>query len=358
MSSLFDSVSFAHGPAMKNRFMLAPLTNQQSHPNGVLSDEEYRWLTMRAQGGFGLTMTAASHVQAIGQGFPGQIGCFSDDHIPGLTRLASGIRTEGSLAIVQLHHAGRRSPRDLIGTDPVAPGPDEPTGSRALTNDEVHGLIADFITAAKRCVTAGFDGVELHGAHDYILCEFLNAELNTRTDEFGGTIENRARIIFDIAKGIRATTREDFHLALRLSPELFGLKTRDIVTVYEMAIDSELFDLVDLSLWSTFKEASDPDFAGQRLIDLFAPLERKSTRLAVAGKLYHAHEMREAIEAGADMVALGRVAITNHNVPDLVRVNPDFSMRELPVSRATLAEEGLSETFINYMAGWNGFVAD
>ena len=87
MMSLFDSVPFAHGPAMKNRFMLAPLTNQQSHDDGTLSDEEFRWLTMRAQGGFGLTMTCAAHVQKVGQGFPGQLGCFGREHVPGLSRL-------------------------------------------------------------------------------------------------------------------------------------------------------------------------------------------------------------------------------------------------------------------------------
>ena len=88
MTTLLDPMSFPRGPGMKNRFMLAPLTNSQSHPDGVLSDEEYRWLTMRAQGGFGLTMTCAAHVQAIGQGFPGQLGVFGDEHLEGLTRLA------------------------------------------------------------------------------------------------------------------------------------------------------------------------------------------------------------------------------------------------------------------------------
>src|SRR5215472_6168197 len=102
MTSLFEPLSFARGPAMKNRFMLAPLTNLQSHPDGVLSDDEFRWLTLRAKGGFGLTMTCAAHVQAVGQGFPGQLGFFSDRHLPGLTRLAQTIRSEGSVAVAQL----------------------------------------------------------------------------------------------------------------------------------------------------------------------------------------------------------------------------------------------------------------
>ena len=118
---LFAPMTFSHGPAMPTRMMLAPLTNLQSNADGTLSDDEFHWLTLRAKGGFGLTMTCAAHVQAVGQGFPGQLGIFSDAHLPGLTRLAAAIKAEGSLAVVQLHHAGMRSPKDLIGTAPVCP---------------------------------------------------------------------------------------------------------------------------------------------------------------------------------------------------------------------------------------------
>ena len=186
MSDPFAPLTFSHGPAMKNRFMLAPLTNCQSHPDGVLSDEEFRWLTMRAQGGFGLTMTCAAHVQREGQGFPGQLGVFADKHLPGLTRLAAAIRAAGSLSAVQLHHAGMRSPKELIGEAPHCPSEDAETGSRALTTGEVEQLTEDFIAAAVRADTAGFDGVELHGAHGYILCQFLSPETNRRDDRYGG----------------------------------------------------------------------------------------------------------------------------------------------------------------------------
>ena len=118
---LFAPLSLTHGPALKNRFMLAPLTNLQSAPDGVLSDDEFKWLTYRAKGGFALTMTCAANVQRIGQGFPGQLGVFGDQHLPGLTRLAETIRESGSLAVVQLHHAGMRSPKDLIGEAPACP---------------------------------------------------------------------------------------------------------------------------------------------------------------------------------------------------------------------------------------------
>ncbi len=224
MTDLTEAMAFARGPAMKNRFMLAPLTNWQSHPDGRLSDEEVAWLTHRAAGGFGLVMTAAAHVQRAGQGFPGQLGVFGEDHLAGLTRLADAIRALGALSSVQLHHAGIRSPAELIGETPVGPSEDAETGARALTTEEVEQLIEDFIAGAVRAQAAGFDGVELHGAHGYILCAFLSAATNRRTDRYGGAFENRARILLEIIKGVRARTRPDFQLGLPLSPERFCLK--------------------------------------------------------------------------------------------------------------------------------------
>src|SRR5512139_4139385 len=132
MTDLFAPLSFVRGLGMKNRFMLAPLTNLQSRPDGRLSDDEFNWLTLRAKGGFGLTMTCAAHVQAQGQGFPGQLGIWSDFHLEGLGRLAQAIKAAGSLAVVQLHHAGMRSPAALIGTQPVCPSANAEFNARAL----------------------------------------------------------------------------------------------------------------------------------------------------------------------------------------------------------------------------------
>ena len=216
MTDLFDPISFKRGPGWKNRFMLAPLTNCQSHPDGRLSDEEFHWLTMRATGGFGLVMTCAAHVQRIGQGFPGQLGVFSDIHLPGLTRLAAEIKAQGAVSSVQLHHTPPPTSRParpaeaLIGERPVGPSEDAETNTRALSTEEVEQLTEDFIAAAVRAEKAGFDGVELHGAHGYILCAFLSPDTNRRDDRYGGSVENRARIVFDIIKGVRERTRPDF----------------------------------------------------------------------------------------------------------------------------------------------------
>ena len=123
---------------MKNKFMLAPMTNTQSYEDGHLSEEELNWLTMRAEGQFGIVMTCASHVQPMRKGFPGQLGIFSDEQISGHKKIVSNLHSFGSLAVVQLHHAGMRSPKELIGEAPVCPSPNEKLKARELSLEEVN----------------------------------------------------------------------------------------------------------------------------------------------------------------------------------------------------------------------------
>jgi 2,4-dienoyl-CoA reductase-like NADH-dependent reductase (Old Yellow Enzyme family) len=283
MTDLFSPLSFSRGPAMKNRFMLAPMTNQQSYPDGRLSDEEYAWLTKRATGGFGLVMTCASHVQPVGQGFPGQLGIFGDEHLEGLTRLAAGIKERGAISSVQLHHAGYRAPKDLVGT-PVCPSDNPETGARGLTLDEVGTLRDDFIAAAKRAEKAGFDGVEVHGAHGYVLAEFLSPEVNQRTDRYGGSSENRSRLLFEIIDGIRAQCRSDFQVGLRLSPERYAQSLDEIIAVAGEVMRQDKIDYLDLSLWDVTKEPEDERFKGRTLLSCFTELPRGNVRLGAAGK--------------------------------------------------------------------------
>jgi len=356
MTSLFQPLHFNNGSVMKNRFMLAPLTNLQSHADGRLSDDEYRWLTMRAKGGFGLTMTCASHVQAIGKGFPGQLGCFSDQHLEGLTRLATGIKTEDSLAVVQLHHAGMRSPPDEIEGQPVCPSDDEKTGSRALELAEVHQLKEDFIRAAERAEKAGFDGVQVHGAHGYILGQFLSPEINQRNDEYGGSLENRSRLIFEIIDGIRKRCQPGFLLGVRLSPERFGMKLEEVIEVSKNLMNEGRIDCLDISLWDSFKEPYEEEFQGRTLMSYFTELDRGTVKLGVAGKISTPQDAQKCLQSGADFVSLGRAAILHHDFPKQLKVNPDFIPVSIPVTMDYLRSQGLGEAFVQYMAGWEGFV--
>ncbi|ANI79168.1 NADH:flavin oxidoreductase [Sphingobium sp. EP60837] len=337
--------------------MLAPMTNQQSHPDGRLSDEEYNWLTKRATGGFGLVMTCASHVQSVGQGFPGQLGIFGDEHIEGLTRLAAGIKERGAISSVQLHHAGYRAPKDLVGT-PVCPSDNPETGARGLTLDEVETLRDDFIAAAVRAEKAGFDGVEVHGAHGYVLAEFLSPEVNQRTDRYGGSSENRSRLLFEIIEGIRAQCRSDFQIGLRLSPERYEQSLEEIIAVAGEIMRQDKIDYLDLSLWDVTKEPEDERFKGRTLLSCFTDLPRGNVRLGAAGKVMSGPAAASVIEAGCDFVSIGRAAILRHDFPERVRDDSGYDSPPLPVTAEHLLDEGLAEAFIAYMNSWPGFVAE
>ena len=337
--------------------MLAPLTNQQSHDDGTCSDDELRWLTMRAEGGFGIVTTCAAHVDPLGQGFPGQLGCFDDRLLPGLERLASGLSRPGAVGLVQLHHAGRRAPAELIGAQPVAPCDDAETGARALSTAEVEAVVESFADGAVRAQQAGFAGVELHAAHDYLICEFLSADLNHRTDAYGGSPEARSRLLFTIIAEVRRRCGDDLLLAVRLSPEGFGQRTGDIVELYDRLVACGEVDLIELSLWDSFKAPLEEDL-GASLLGLFSDRPRGDVRLAAAGHLRSGTAVTEVLDAGADIASLGRFGITNHDAPRLIAADPSAAMREYPVSRDLLASEGVGPIFVEYLTNWPGFVGD
>ncbi len=357
MKKLDDTILFSCGASMKNRFMLAPLTNTQSHEDGSLSDEEFHWLTMRAKGQFGLVMTCASHVQAIGKGFPGQLGIFDDKHIEGHTRLAKEIKSHGSLAVIQLHHAGMRSEPRLLDGSPVAPSTVERKGARGLTLEEVKELRDDFIAAAVRAKQSGYDGVEIHGAHGYIVAQFLSQSINQRNDGYGGSLENRARLLFEIINGVRESCGANFLLGVRLSPERFGMELSEMKTLCQQLIDEGEIDFLDISLWDCFKYPEEEEHRGKTLLQHFTELDFKDVKLTVAGKIHTAKQVSEILNSKVDFVTVGRSGILHHDFPIKVMNDNNFETISLPVTSEYLRNQGLSEKFIKYMSNWKGFVA-
>lgn len=353
MAQLSDPLTLRSGAVLKNRFVLAPLTNLQSHPDGVLSEDEFRWLTMRAEGGFGLVHTCAASVQESGVGFPGQLGFHDEKHMPGLTRLAAAIKQHGALAIAQLHHGGLRSLKN-----PKAPSADEKLKAEAMTLDEVRVSRDCFIEAAKRAERAGFDGVELHGAHGYLICSFLSVELNRREDAYGGSPENRARFLDELIDGMRAATGKGFTLGVRLSPERWGIDLGEIRDVAQRLLREAKIDFLDMSLWDVRKEPNEEKYQGRSLASYFTDLERRDVRLGAAGKIMSAQDARDVLEMGFDFPVIGRGGILHHDFPKRVEADPNFAARAIPVSEAYLHKEGLGPAFVNYMRTWQGFLED
>ena len=320
-----------------------------------MSDEEFRWLTYRATGGFGLVMTCAAHVQRIGNGFPGQLGVFSrrPPARPDAARRHDPRRRVGEP--VQLHHAGIRSPEALIGEMPVGPSEDAETGARALSTAEVEQLAEDFIEAAVRSERAGFDGVELHGAHGYIPCAFLspNQPAHRPLRRLG---RQRAAAVRHHRRSPRLRTRPDFQLGVRISPERFGLVFAELALAERLLTPGDL-DYLDMSLWDLFKPPVDEAYASRPLIDWFTELPRAQRGLGRRASRDVAL-MRRLTDAGADFAILGRAAILHHDYPQLFAADPGLHADPDPGDpRAHLAAERLSPGFIEPMNNWKGFVA-
>lgn len=353
---LFEPLPLSRGPAMKNRFMLAPLTTQQSEPDGTVSDHELGWLRRCAKSGFALVQTCAANIQAIGKSFEGQMGIHGDHQLAGLARLATAIRENGGLSSVQLHHGGCRARVDGVGP-PVGPSDHPVYGARGLSLQEVEELRDDFVAAAKRAERAGFDGVEVHAAFGWIITQFLSPTLNRRTDRYGGDLEGRSRLLFEIVDGIRSSCRSGFQIGLRLSMERYGLRLAEIRDVAARALREERIDYLDIAPWDVAKVAEDDEFSGRTLLSIFTDLPRGRVRLGASGKVMGAEQAAGVLEAGCDFVIIGRAAILHHDFPERVRSDHAYRSTSLPVTEEYLRREGLSPAFIAYMMNWDNFVA-
>jgi 2,4-dienoyl-CoA reductase-like NADH-dependent reductase (Old Yellow Enzyme family) len=222
----------------------------------------------------------------------------------------------------------------------------------------VEQAIVDFVAGAERAQRAGFQGVELHGAHGYLICAFLSAELNRRDDRFGGSLENRARFLMDIVHGVRTAGGPNFVLAVRLSPERFGMQLAEVAEVYSWLVESGEVDLIDMSLWDIHRVPDIEGFEGRSLLDIVTSWPRGEVRLGVAGKIHQPGDVQAVLDAGADLAVIGRAAILHHDYPRRMQANPEWQALRAPVPMAHLAAEGVSPTFGGYLRDIFKFVAD
>jgi len=354
--SLFDPLTFRTGLAARNRVVLAPMTNKQSHDDGSLGGDELRWLCSRAEGGFGVVMTCAAHVAKDGQGWIGELGIFDDTLLPGLTTLADALRLRGAVSMVQIFHGGLRADQTVSGHMPWSASSAD--GVREATDEDLHRVIEQFAAAAVRARTAGFDGVELHGAHGYLFTQFLSVEQNRRTDGWGGPLERRARLLREALRAVRDRVGASFTVGVRLSPENFGnAKGLDLDESLQTArwLVEDGADFVHLSLWQALNPTAKRPH--QRALPLFRDALPIDVAIIAAGALWTRDEAEQAIDLGADGVALGRSAIVNRDWPLRARTET-WQPRRPPVTIDELRAEGLSERFAAYMRSWKGFVAE
>lgn len=247
---------------LKNRLVMSPMGIGLANLDGSPSEDMIAYYEARAAGGAGLIIPEITRVNDVhGAGLMRQLSVTQDRHIEPLSRLAAAVHKHGSKIFIQLHHPGRETVSALLGGQPTVSASDIPCKylqqpTRALTTEEVRELIRQFVEGAVRVQKAGCDGVELHCAHGYLLQQFLSPYTNKRTDAYGGSFENRLRIVTEIITGIRSRCGSDFPIGVRLTVEEFLDKTgvtEDYIHIQDgvkiaMALEAQGLDFLDVSV--------------------------------------------------------------------------------------------------------------
>ena len=343
-ASLFEPYTFLAGDiTLKNRLVMAPMTSRASNLDGTITPEEIDYLRRRSRG-VGMVMTAACYVIDHGHAFEGQWSCASDAMIPSLRMAAQAIREGGALAVLQLHHGGRLAPASFLGHDPLAPSPiqarrPDADMPREMTEREIEETIKAFGQAARRAILAGFDGVEIHGANGYLLQQFFSPHANRRSDQWGGSIENRAAfpiaVLEEVQEIVRRNAYRPFSIGYRLSPEEAdepGITMEETMQLVEGIVACRP-DWIHISTNDYFagsiRDAADKRPRARVIAE---HIGMRTTLIGVGSILTPADAVR-VLDDGPHLVALGRALLMEPEWAEKVHAGEEEDLRAtLPTS--------------------------
>ena len=251
MSKLFEP-SEINGMKLANRFVRSATWEGMAADDGACTPKLIDLMAGLAKGGVGLIVSSHAYVSPEGQAGPWQVGVYDDKLIPGLEAMTTAVHENGGKIVMQLAHAGYFANPKLTGQTPMAPSNAEgfAKGPRQeMTADDIQGVIKAYGAAAKRAQTAGFDGVQIHSAHGYLLSQFLSPAFNQRQDEYGGDIGNRARALVEVLREIRQVVGKDYPVLVKMNCQDFienGLQPEDSLQVGKMLVENGI-DAIELS---------------------------------------------------------------------------------------------------------------
>ncbi|MBY8072620.1 NADH-dependent flavin oxidoreductase [Vibrio fluvialis] len=340
---LFQPFTFKNGVTLRNRVVMAPMTTWSSNADETISDEELRYYRARAQG-VGLLLTGCSHVQPSGIGFTDEFAAYDDRFIPSLTKLADAAKSGGAVAVLQLFHAGNKAVPDLIPNGelvsasamaaPKGPFNDGKLASRELTEAEIFELIHDFGQATRRAIEAGFDGIELHGAHGFLIQNFLSPLFNQRQDQWGGSLENRMRFPLEVVREVRRVIDEHasrpFLLGYRISPEEPGegaLRIDDALALAETLAQEGDIDYLHTSLYNILAGQSQDDTSGKTTAQRFIDRVADRVPLMAAGEVRTPNQARHVLQTGMPLVVVGRSLVMNPTWVEMAQDGRDQEIR-------------------------------
>ena len=365
--ALFSPIPLTTAITLRNRIVMAPMTTWAGNPDGTVSDAELSYYRRRVNG-VGMVLTGCTHVQANGIGFTDEFAAFDDRFLPGLTRLATTAKTGGAVAVLQIFHAGNKAlPALTPGVEVVSASavPTEATPfapsvtPRALSHDEILGVISAFGDATRRAILAGFDGIELHGAHGFLIQNFLSPRFNQRHDQWGGSLENRMRFALAVVAEVRrvaVTAGRPFVIGYRISPEepgADGLRIAEVLTLTDRLIETGI-DYIHVSL-DNLLTATPLDSADDTTIaTLFARRVAGRVPLIAAGQIRTPDQAAQALTTGLSLVAVGQGLVMN---PDWVELARDGKAAQIATAldlseAAARAIPAKLSAVIRAMPGW------
>jgi len=329
MADLFDPLEL-RGVEIPNRITVSPMCQYSCEERDGMPTEWHRQhLESRATGGAGLVLTEATAVEPRGRITPEDLGIWNDEQRDGLKPITEFVASQGAVSGIQLAHAGRKASdsRPWEGENPVQPEdggwevrspsgepwpyPDETVPTQRMDESDIEDVVESFRAAARRADEAGFDIAEVHGAHGYLLHQFLSPVTNDREDEYGGSFENRTRLIRDVTEAVREAFPDEKPVFVRLSAtDWMGEDAWTVDDTVELAgeLDSLGADLIDVS-GGGIAPGSWPDSAGPNYQVPYAEAVREGTDLAVGavGGVTEASQADALIRNGrADLAIIGR----------------------------------------------------
>jgi 2,4-dienoyl-CoA reductase-like NADH-dependent reductase (Old Yellow Enzyme family)/NADPH-dependent 2,4-dienoyl-CoA reductase/sulfur reductase-like enzyme len=325
-SVLTNSIEI-NGMVVKNRMVMPPMGTNFANPDHSVSDKQKKYYEARAKGGVGTIILEYSAVDPGGVSAPNQLGIFDDKHIPGLSELAQIAHKHGVKIGIEIHHGGRQCPAELCG-QPVAPSPIAGvTGQvpKELTKEEINKITIAFAKAAARAKRAGLDFVDIHGAHGYLISQFMSPYYNKRTDEYGDTLEGFLRFPLEVLHAVRKEVGPNYPVLFRMNGEEHvegGRTLKDSVRIAKRLAE-EGVDAIDVSggliesaPWIIPTQSMRP---GVHIAAATAIKAAVDVPVIVAGKIHIPELAEEIIETGkVDMVAFGRALIVDPEFPNKI----------------------------------------
>ncbi len=326
LDHLFSPFSI-NGKTLKNRCVVPAMVMNYCNEDGTCTEKFTAYHEAKAKGGFGMIITEDFAVSPEGKGFKYLPGLWNDSQIDGFREFTRRIHQHGTVLIAQIYHAGRQTSRAVIGQAPWAPSaipcPFSPDMPHEMTLEEIHATVSHYGDCARRAKAAGFDGVEIHGAHGYLIAQFMSPYSNKRTDAYGGPLQNRIRFALEIIRDIRRKCGGDFIVGYRISSDEYVTggrnieDTKTIVPYLEQAGISYVH--VTAGVYRSFDTVIPSMYCGHAWIADMAAEVKQVTSLPVitVGRYNDVRIAENVLSCGkADLVSFGRQSLADPETPN------------------------------------------